>query len=211
MNIVTSVPFDLDYRHPDYPIVSLAAEYLQSVEGPFWKGIRGTGLAYGASMMKMTEANSLGFNIYRGSDVVKCYEVAKNIVMQHASGAVPVNVELLEGAVSMIINSIASVEKGYFSAAVSKYIDNFILQRGPNFNDYYLQKLGQVTAQDIQAAFKKYFVNLFDSTKSLVFVSCHPSKLETVQEFLEKEGFSVEVQELEDDEESESESDETLN
>lgn len=208
MNIVTSAPFDLDYRHPDYPVVSLAAEYLQSVEGPFWKGIRGTGLAYGASMMKMTESNSLGFSIYRGSDVIKCYQVAKNIVMQHASGAMPVNVELLEGAVSMIINSIASVERGYFSAAVSKYIDNFILQRGPNFNDYYLHKLGQVTVQDIQAAFKKYFVNLFDSSKSLVFISCHPSKLETVQEYLEREGFSVEVQELEDDEESEDQSDE---
>lgn len=207
MNIVTSAAFDLNYKHPDYPVVSLAAEYLQSVEGPFWKGIRGTGLAYGASMIKMTEANSLGFNVYRGSDIVKCYQVAKNIVLQHASGVMPINTQLLEGSVSMIINSIASVEKGYVSAALSKYVDNFVLQRGPNFNDYYLEKLSHVTAEEVQAVLKKYFVNLFDSSKSLVFVSCHPSKLEPVQEHLEKEGFQVEVEELEDDVESGSETD----
>lgn len=201
MNIVTSIPFNLDYHHPDYPAVSLAAEYLQSVEGPFWKGIRGVGLAYGASMMKMTEANALGFNVYRGADVIKCYQVAKQLVEQHATGETEINPQLLEGATSMIINSIASTEKCYASAAVSKYIDNFILQRGPNFNEYYLDKLGKVTAQDVQAALKKYFVKLFDSSKSVAFISCHPSKLEILQEFLETEGFVVEVLELEDDDE----------
>ncbi|AQZ11464.1 YOL098C [Zygosaccharomyces parabailii] len=207
MNIITSIPFNLDYRHPDYAAVSLAAEYLQSVEGPFWKGIRGTGLAYGASMMKMTEVNALGFNIYRGADIIKCYQVAKQIVDQHASGEIDINPQQLEGAISMIINSIASVEKSYVSAAVSKYIDNFILQRGPNFNEYYLDKLSKVTIENVQIVLKKYFVNLFDCSKSVAFISCHPSKLESFQEFLEKEGFVVEVQELEEDEEDEEESD----
>ena len=55
---------------------------------------------------------------------------------------------------------------------------------------------------------KEYLVNLFNPEKSIVFISCHPTKLNSVQEFLEAEGFTVEVEELEEDEEDEEDEDE---
>ncbi|QLL34335.1 hypothetical protein HG536_0G01940 [Torulaspora globosa] len=201
MNVITSVPLNMDYRHPDYAIVALASEYLQCVEGPFWKGIRGAGLAYGASVLGIPEANSWAFHIYRGADILKCYQVAKEIVEQHASGAIEIDELLLEGAASMIINRIATKENSYASAAIANFTDNFILKRGPHFNEYHIKRLSEVTIADIRNIIKKYFVNLFDAQKSCVFVSCHPSKLEVTQEFLEKEGFTVEVEELDDEEE----------
>lgn len=199
MNVVTSVPLDMDYRHPDYAMVALASEYLQCVEGPFWKGIRGAGLAYGASILGIPEANCWAFHIYRGADILKCYQVAKEIVEQHASGAIAIDDLLLEGAISMIINRIATKENSYASAAIANYTDNFILKRGPKFNEFYIKRLSEVTKADIRSIIEKYFVNLFDSQKSCVFVSCHPSKLDTTQEFLEKEGFTVIVEELEEE------------
>lgn len=204
MNVVTKVPFDLDYHHPDYAAVSLASEYLQCVEGPFWKGIRGAGLAYGANMIKMVESNSWAFSIYRGADILKCYEVGRQIVNSYVSGAVEFDSQLIQGAMSSIINHIATVEKGYFEASLNKYSDLFFSNRGSNFNKLYLEKLANVTATDLQSAMKKYFVNLFEADKSAIYIACHPSKLEATQEFFEKEGYDVEIEELEDDEEEES-------
>lgn len=203
MNVITSIPFNMDYRHPDYAMVSLASEYLQCVEGPFWKGIRGAGLAYGANMIRMPEANCWGFSIYRGSDILKCYQVAKEIVGQHASGIIEIDKLLLEGAVSMIINRIAMMENSYASAGVANFTDNFILKRGPNFNEHHIRRLSQVTEKELQDTMRKYFVNLFNMNSSAVFISCHPSKLNSIQEFLEMEGFTVEVEELEEEVDSE--------
>ncbi|EJT41990.1 YOL098C-like protein [Saccharomyces kudriavzevii IFO 1802] len=211
MNLITSIPFNLDYHDPEYAIVSLASEYLQCVEGPFWKGIRGAGLAYGAGMLKLCEINSWGFNIYRGADVIKCYEAGKQIVQDYASGALKFDEQLIQGAISSIINRMATIECGYFETALSRYTDEFCLQRGNDFNELYLERLQNVSEKDLQNVMQKYFVNMFNPAKSVAFVACHPGKLESVQAFLETQGFTVEIEELEDDEEEEVESDKDKN
>ncbi|CAI4036225.1 hypothetical protein SMKI_15G0630 [Saccharomyces mikatae IFO 1815] len=211
MNLITSIPFDLDYHDPEYAVVSLASEYLECVEGPFWKGIRGAGLAYGANMSKLCEINSWGFNIYRGADIIKCYEVGKQIVQDYASGALEFDEQLIQGAISSIINRMATIECGYFETALSRYIDEFCLKRGNDYNELYLKRLQNVTKQDLEIVMQKYFVNLFDPNKSVAFVSCHPGKLESIQEFFETQGFTVEIEELEDDEEEEIDSEDDGN
>ncbi|CCK72437.1 Sdd3p KNAG_0K00690 [Huiozyma naganishii CBS 8797] len=200
MKTVTKVPFDLDYYHPDYAAVSLASEYLQCVEGPFWNGIRGSGLAYGANMIKKPEINTWEFSVYRGADVIKCYETGRATVENFANGVEAFDRQLIMGALSSIINTIASIENGYLATGISKFIDEFILERGTKFTEDYLRRLSEVTVEDLQRVMKQYLINLFDSEKSVVFVSCHPSKLESIQEFLEGEGFTIELEELEDDE-----------
>lgn len=207
MNTFTNVRFNMDYNHPDYAAVSLASEYLQCVEGPFWSGIRGAGLAYGANMVKHIEINCWGFNIYRGSDLIKCYQVAKGIVENYANGVEVIDSQMVKASISSVINSVASLQNGYFATGVSNFTDKFILQRGANFTQDYLKRLEQVTAEDLQQVIKKYLVNLFDSEKSAVFVSCHPSKLDVIQEFFESQGFDIEVEELEDEEEEDQEED----
>ncbi|KAM3164565.1 hypothetical protein ACU8KH_01480 [Lachancea thermotolerans] len=210
MTTATKLDLGNDYSHPDYATLCLAAEYLECVEGPFWKGIRGSGLAYGANIVKMSESDAIGFSVYRGADVIECYKTARNIVNDYASGKCDIEPQLLQGAMSSIINGIATAESDYFSAALMKYIDDYCRKRGPDFNQAFLQRLGMVTVSDIQAALAKYFTSIFDANTSSVFISCHPGKLETIQAFLEKEGYKVIVEELEDesDEDSEAESDE---
>lgn len=205
MNTMTNVEFNMDYNHPDYAAVSLASEYLQCVEGPFWNGIRGAGLAYGANMVKHAEINSWAFSIYRGSDLIKCYEAAKSIVENYANGVEVIDHQMIEASISSIINSVASIQNGYFATGVSNFVDKFILERGADFSKEYLKRLEQVTPEDLKRVLKNYLINLFDSGKSAVFISCHPSKLDKIQEYFESQGFEIEVEELEDDEEEESE------
>lgn len=210
MNAMTNVEFNMDYNHPDYAAVSLASEYLQCVEGPFWNGIRGAGLAYGANMVKHAEINSWAFSIYRGSDLIKCYEAAKSIVEAYANGVEVIDHQMIEASISSIINSVASMQNGYFATGVSNFVDKFILERGADFSKDYLKRLEQVTSDDLRRVLKTYLVNIFDSDKSAIFISCHPSKLDKIQEYFENQGFDIEVEELEDtdEEESDSEADE---
>ncbi|SCU94185.1 LAME_0F06480g1_1 [Lachancea meyersii CBS 8951] len=204
MTIATSLDINVDYKHPDYAAICLAAEYLGCVEGPFWKGIRGSGLAYGANIIKMIESDAVGFSVYRGADIISCYKTARSIVQNFAQGKTPIESQLLQGAVSSIINGIASSESDYFSAALMKYVDDICRKRGPNFNKAFLSKLGEVQAEDVERVFKKYFMRMFSWDTATVFVSCHPAKLESVQRFMESEGYKVVVEELEDESEDES-------
>ncbi|SCU91387.1 LAFA_0F03444g1_1 [Lachancea sp. 'fantastica'] len=204
MTLATNLSIQVDYNHPDYAAIFLAAEYLSCVEGPFWKGIRGSGLAYGANILKMIESDAVGFSVYRGADIINCYQTAHKIVEDYAFGRCSIDAQLVQGAISSIINGIASSESDFFSAALMKYVDDICRKRGPNFNKTFLRKLGKVKVDDIKRVFLTYFLRMFSSETATMFVSCHPSKLESVQDFMESKGYKVIVEEL--DEESEDES-----
>lgn len=75
-----------DYLDMDTFKIHLASEYLQAVEGPFWRGIRGSGLAYGANVYRDVELGYLKFDLYRSSDAERAFEVARDIVKGYASG-----------------------------------------------------------------------------------------------------------------------------
>lgn len=211
MNTVIKLPIDDDYRNIEYSKIVLASEYLQCVEGPFWKGIRGAGLAYGANMVRMSEINSWSFNVYRGADIVNCYKTAQEIVNNYATGKETFDSQLIQGAISSIINRIATLESGYYHAAASKYVDNYLLKRGPDYNRFFLNQLNQISIEDLKDVMVRYLAHLFDSNKSSVFISCHPSKLESLKEFFEMEGFEVEVEELDDQVDSETSSETDIN
>ncbi len=44
------------YDDPDAPVLMVLNEYLTTMEGLFWKQVRGSGLAYGANLRMDIEA-----------------------------------------------------------------------------------------------------------------------------------------------------------
>ncbi|CEP61270.1 Sdd3p LALA0_S02e10616g [Lachancea lanzarotensis] len=207
MTLATSLGINVDYKHSDYAAICLAAEYLSCVEGPFWKGIRGSGFAYGANILKMIESDAIGFSVYRGADIINCYQTAHKIVEDYAFGNCAIDSQLCQGAISSIINGIATSESDFFSAALMKYVDDICRKRGPNFNKAFLRKLGEVKVGELKHVFSKYFLPMFSSETASMFVSCHPSKLESVQKFMEAQGYKVAVEELDEESEDTSGSD----
>ncbi|SCU81509.1 LAMI_0B06546g1_1 [Lachancea mirantina] len=205
MTVVAKTHIGLTYDHPDIPAITLAAQYLECVEGPFWKGIRGAGMAYGASMLRLAECDVLEFVVYRAADVIGGFNTAREIVNALATGQTEFETHLMKGAMSSVINSIATSEPDYFSSALTRYVDDFCKQRGPKYNHTLIKRLNTVSAKDLQRVMKDYFVPLFISASSAVFMSCHPSKADAVTQFLEKEGYNVKLEELEEDSEDEEE------
>ncbi|CDO96567.1 unnamed protein product [Kluyveromyces dobzhanskii CBS 2104] len=206
MFALTSLPTDLHYLHPDFPKIYLAAVYLECVEGPFWKGIRGAGLAYGAYVSKMFESNMVGFNIYRASDAIASFEAGKQIVSEYATGKQSFEPILIKAAISSIINTIASSESNYFNVAINKYLNTFCKKRGPDFNTEILRRLEDVTSHDLKAVMSDIYTKMFDPKYGSVFIACHPSKTESIKGYFESLNYDVNVEEIFDEDDSEGDS-----
>ncbi|KAL2709033.1 hypothetical protein KLU848_2345 [Kluyveromyces marxianus] len=207
MMALTKLPEGFHYLHKDFAPILLASTYLECVEGPFWKGIRGAGLAYGAYVTKMYESNMVGFNVYRAADAIGCFEAAKKIVNEYANGVEEFDPLLIKAAISSIINSMASREANYFSVAVNKYLNTFCKNRGPRFNSELLEKLEKVAPEQLQNVMRDIFANMFENKKGSVFVACHPSKVETLKSYFESLKYEMNVEEIIDDEEDSEEED----
>ncbi|SCW01559.1 LAFE_0E02344g1_1 [Lachancea fermentati] len=207
VSVISNLPSGFDYYHPDYPAIVLAEEYLGCVEGPLWNGIRGAGLAYDGSIRKRMESSLIEFSFYRAADATGCFQAAKEIVHNFAAGVTKFEPNLLPAALSSVLLSMAQAESDYFSLAGKKYADIFCRNKEPNYNKQFLEKLGELTADDLQRVVKEYFVDIFNPRRGAVFISCHPTKLDSIRAFLQQEGYDVSVEELEEDSDYESDDD----
>ncbi|EMG47579.1 hypothetical protein SBY92_004727 [Candida maltosa Xu316] len=211
LEALTTVP--TNYLDEDIFKIALATEFLTAVEGPFWRGIRGTGLAYGANLRRNIETGYLSFNIYRGSDSVQAWSKAKEIVHQYANGELKIDTISIENAIATIVNELANSQESNYDAASFKICDNVFKRRGPMYLEYFIKQLNSLTAEDIVHALKKYFIKLFEADKSVIFTSLPPAKVEELSGFFSKQGYNINVEDIgseeySDDEYSESGSEE---
>lgn len=195
-HLVTSTPIPTDYLDEDIFKIALAGEYLGTLEGPFWRGIRGAGFAYGTDISRNVETGFLNFTIYRGADAEQAWLTAKKIVGDYASGALDLDTISIENSIAALVNTLANSESNNLDAAYGKILDDIVIGRGPNYKNVFLEKLNKVTADDIRHVLEKYFVPLFESKNSVIFTSLPPNSLEAFTKFLEDQGYDVAVEEI---------------
>ena len=193
-HLITSTPIPNDYLDEDIFKIALASEVLNVVEGPLWKGIRGAGLAYGASVKRDIETGLLSFTVYRGADAKKSWEVAKSIVDDYALGKVEVDAITIENSIASIVNELANGESNNYYAATSKISDNLFKKRGPAYIKLFLLKLNALTKDDVVYAIEKYFKPMFDSELSLVFSSIPSEKEEEMEKYFTELGYRVHIE-----------------
>lgn len=219
-HLISSTPIPTDYLDKDIFKIALASEFLTAVEGPFWRGIRGVGLAYGASIRRNIETGYLNFSIYRGADAEQAWLTGKKIVDDYSNGTLKFDTVSIENAVAAIVNELANGESNNYDSANCKISDNLFKGRGPNYGNLFLKKLNMLTADDLVYTTKKYFQPLFDAKHSVLFTCLPPAKAESFQKFLVDQGYKATIEEINadlehdckscngDEEESDEESDE---
>ncbi|RLV92941.1 Uncharacterized protein JA1_002867 [Spathaspora sp. JA1] len=204
-HLMTLTKIPTDYLVEDIFKIALASEFLTAVEGPFWRGIRGTGLAYGANIRRDIESGYLSFTIYRGSDCKQAWITAKEIVNKYASKQVDIDSLTIENCIAAIVNECANAQENNYDAANCKIVDNVFKRRGPKYDEFYLRKLNKLTSDDIVYALNKYFVNLFNAETSVVFTSLPPDKAAELAEHFHDVGFNVNFEEIVNEGDSEDE------
>lgn len=175
--------FEIGYLHEDFAAVMLIQNYLEIPEGPFWKFIRGNGLAYHASISLYLENHEIFLNLLNATDVVGSLNAAKaavdELLSEDGSGF---DNSLVDGAISMIVSSFASKENNFQNSARNKYIDTELRLRGADFKQVLFAKLKSLTTADLVAATKKYFVPMFELDSSCLFITYNPKNEKIVED-----------------------------
>ncbi|RVD83457.1 uncharacterized protein DFL_007843 [Arthrobotrys flagrans] len=178
------------------PALLLAVAYLDAVEGPLWKAIRGTGLAYGTGFVRKVDSGHIFFSIYRSPDAFKAFEMAKKIVSDYADGTTPFDEFDLDGAISTVVSSIVDVESTLAAAATTSFVLQVIHRQPKSYNTDMLRKVRKVTPDEIRKAMTEILLPLFHPKTSIAVVTTAPVNTDSLKERFVELGFPVEVRTL---------------
>jgi Zn-dependent M16 (insulinase) family peptidase len=161
-----------DYNDPTIPALLVAVSYLDAVEGPMWRAIRGTGLAYGTGFSRDLDGGFMQFRVYRSPDAHKAFAMAKRIVGAFVSGEAPFEKSALEGAVSSIVVGVADEAATMAQAAAGEFVNSVVRGVGKDYNSQLLKNVRKVTVAEIQAAMEAVLMPIFDPATADVFLTC---------------------------------------
>ncbi|KAK6511363.1 hypothetical protein TWF481_000281 [Arthrobotrys musiformis] len=178
------------------PALLLAISYLDAVEGPLWKAIRGTGLAYGTGFVRKVDSGHIYFSIYRSPDAFKAFEMAKKIVSDYADGTTPFDEFDLDGAISSVVSGIVDSESTLTAAATTSFTLQVIHRQSKTFNTELLRKVRKITPDEIRKAMTEVLLPLFHPETSIAVVTTAPVNTESLKERFVELGFPVEVRTL---------------
>jgi len=188
---------DLPYGHEDEAPLLVTIEYLTACEGHFWKKIRGLGLAYGFLIDTSIEGGRLSFVLSKSTNVVKAYEVAKEIVDDFLSKKNVIENSAFEGAKSSTMFAILSKEENYEMAGLQSLVKH-IKNIGPNGNKELLKRIQKVTEEDFLRILEKYIQPLFEIKVTNLVITTNPSKIEEITKGFEKFGRKLTVTKVDD-------------
>lgn len=177
-------------EHPDVASIFVAAEVLQALEGPFWREIRGNGLAYGAHISLSTEQGLLHFNLHRCNQVTRAMSAAKQIVEEFVNEERKVDEIDIENAVSSTVFSITSREQTPSEAG--SFLLDCVFSRLPlEHNANLLARVRQVNRAAVLDILQRYFVPLFQPEQSTLSICCAPSKVASTKAEFEQMGYHI--------------------
>ncbi|KAF7347762.1 hypothetical protein MVEN_01533700 [Mycena venus] len=187
------------FNHPEYPAFRIALEVLNATESYLWRYIRGSGLAYGAYVSLDVESGLLSFSLYRSSNSMSAYKEASNVLKGLVDGSISLETTTLDAAKSTVVYGVAKNVSTASRAAIVSFTNQALRGVPQTHQVDLLEKYQVVTKEDVLGIFRKYFLPLFDSSKSVAVVVTAPAKVDGIVEGLTGDGFLVEKRTLEID------------
>ena len=160
------------YEHPQVPALMVALAYLNAVEGPLWRAVRGTGLAYGTGFYRSIESGLLDYWVYSSPDASKAFVASKAVVEGFISGTTPFDTMALEGAISKIVLNSAERQSSMASTAEESFINQVIREVPKDYNAQLLKKVRQVSQEDIKVVLRDLVLPVFQPDKANLVVTC---------------------------------------
>jgi Zn-dependent M16 (insulinase) family peptidase len=160
------------YNNPQLPSLMVAIAYLDTVEGPMWTAVRGTGLAYGTYFSRGIDSGLISFTIYRSPDAYKVYAIAKRTVSEYASGEKDFDEFSLEGAMSSIMVAFADEQPTMINAAAVGFINQVIKGIPKDWGSMILRKVKEVTREQLKAIMKDVLLPVFQPNTAILTVTC---------------------------------------
>ncbi|KAI9660873.1 MAG: hypothetical protein M1829_006438 [Trizodia sp. TS-e1964] len=186
------------HADPQLPAIMVAVAYLDAVEGPLWRAVRGTGLAYGTGFIREVGTGLIQFRVYRSPDAFKAFAASKAVIEDHISGKAEFEPSALEGAISTIIVSFADEQRTMNAAAQISFVNQVIKGVPSDYNAQILKKVRNVSNEEIKTVLKNLVLPVFMPGSSNFVVTCAPVLQETIKASFEAAGYSPQVKHLSD-------------
>ena len=184
------------FADPKLPALMVAMSYLNAVEGPLWVAVRGTGLAYGTTMMYDIESGHVNLDVYRSPDAFRAFEASKNVVEEFMTGKTQFDDLMLEGAVSGIVVAFANEQQTLAGAATASFVRQVMKRLPDDYQEKMLKRVREITVDEIKTALREQVWPMFTPGKADVLVTCAPGLKDTIKEGLESVGFTPEIHDL---------------
>jgi Zn-dependent M16 (insulinase) family peptidase len=162
------------FADPRLPAFLVAVGYLEAVEGPLWNAVRGNGLAYGTSFSREVDGGYLQYRVYRSPDASKALLASRAAVGDLASGAVPLDRHLVQGAVSGIVMAFADERETMAAAAQQNFVRGVVRGLPENWSRDIMKAVRDVTFDEIRSVMQDVIMPVFEPGKSNVVVTCAP-------------------------------------
>ncbi|KAI9030874.1 Metalloenzyme, LuxS/M16 peptidase-like protein [Phycomyces nitens] len=179
------------FDDPDIAPLLVMIELLDTMEGIFWKLIRGQGLAYSCFLDAGVEAGEISFTIYKSPDAFKAYEQAKFVIDQLTTKKMEIEPSAVEGAKSAVIYSMVSRENTMDRAALQSFSNQVLKQMPASYSRDLLTAIQATTMEDLYRVLSKYFINMFDPKTSNHVVVSASAKLLEIQKSFSSIGFNL--------------------
>jgi Zn-dependent M16 (insulinase) family peptidase len=159
---------------PILPALLVAISFLESVEGPLWTAVRGTGLAYGASFKRDADGGFVQFSVYRSPDAHRAFNAAQRVVQSYIDGTAEFEQYALEGAISGIVVAFADEQSTMAAAGQFKFVDSVIRGVDEDYNKRIMEQVRAVGVDDIKNVMKDVLMPAFLPGTANVVVTCAP-------------------------------------
>ncbi|KAF9586373.1 hypothetical protein BGW38_006117 [Lunasporangiospora selenospora] len=187
-----------DFMDPDYAALLVLTECLDTLEGPFWKQLRGSGAVYGANLRSDVEAGFLSFTIYRSPDALRAFNLANKIVEDYATGKSVFTKQELEGAKASIVYRIVRKEETISGAATEAFVNQVLKKVSSDYNKEFLARVQAVTHEQLQHVMDKYLIKVFKPDTSVTVVTSATTKVKDISEGFKKIGFQLETKNIDE-------------
>jgi Zn-dependent M16 (insulinase) family peptidase len=167
-----------DFNDIDKIYLYILIEYLCTMEGIFWKEIRGEGLSYGYNINFNIETGILSFSLTKSTDVFKAYKKSLNIIKRFENDF-KIEEDRLEAAKSSVIFMIIEQEDNKRSSAYKSFI-NRIRNLPEKSRDININNIKKTTVKDLKLVFEKYILKLFNKDKSNIVLTTSKNGYEEI-------------------------------
>ncbi|EHK99827.1 hypothetical protein M7I_4322 [Glarea lozoyensis 74030] len=172
--LISSAKGPDDYNDPRLPALMVAISFLDSVEGPVWTAVRGTGLAYGANFRKDTDAGHVSFSIYRSPDVHRAFIAGKKILESYIDGTAKFEDHALEGAVSQIVCNLADEQATMSRAGQFHFVNGVVKGVDDEYDTRMLKRVREVKVEEIKGAMREILLPLFKAGSANLVATVAP-------------------------------------
>jgi Zn-dependent M16 (insulinase) family peptidase len=162
------------FSDPRLPAILVAISYLETAEGPLWNAVRGQGFAYGVYFGREVDSGTIQYRVYRSPDASKAIIASRDAIRRIADGEVPIDRQLVEGAISQIVVMFADQQSTMAAAAEQNFVLGVVRGLPRDWNTKILSQVRNVTQDEIRAVMTELVLPVFAPGTSNIVITCAP-------------------------------------